>query len=127
MKQLICSTVVEWSQSKKSGLLYYFSDSENKTLISLNIILKINRLSQKVLRNSSIGTGQKTGTSFPKGLRNSSMGTGQKMGTTFPKGLKKFVYGYRVKEICQLIQGEIVNCIYDKNDCFYNNLRGNLW
>ena len=108
MKQLICSTVVEWSQSKKSGLLYYFSDSENKTLISLNIILKINRLSQKVLRNSS-------------------MGTGQKMGTSFPKGLKKFVNGYRVKEICQLIQGEIVNCIYDKNDCFYNNLRGNLW
>ena len=31
-----------------------------------------------------------------KELRNSSMGTGQKMGTSFPKGIKKFVNGYRV-------------------------------
>ena len=32
-----------------------------------------------------------------KVLRNLSMGTGQKMGTSFPKGVKKFVNGYRVK------------------------------
>ena len=32
-----------------------------------------------------------------KVLRNSSMGTGQKMGTSFPKGIKKFVNGYRAK------------------------------
>ena len=32
-----------------------------------------------------------------KVLRNSSMGTGQKMGTFFPKGVKKFVNGYRAK------------------------------
>ena len=51
------------------------------------------------------------------------MGTGQKMGTSFPKGVKKFVNGYRVKEIRQLVQGEIVNRIYNKNDCFYDNLR----
>ena len=50
------------------------------------------------------------------------MGTGQKMGTSFPKGVKKFVDGYRVKEIRQLVQGEIVNRIYNKNDRFYNNL-----
>ena len=50
------------------------------------------------------------------------MGTGQKIGTSFPKGVKKFVNGYRVKEIHQLVQGEIVNRIYDKNDHFYNNL-----
>ena len=30
-------------------------------------------------------------------LRNSSMGTGQKMRTFFPKGIKKFVNGYRAK------------------------------
>ena len=70
-----------------------------------------------------MGTGQKIGIPFPKGLRNSSMGTGQKMGTSFPKGVKKFFNGYRVKEIHQLVQGEIVNRIYDKNDHFYNNLR----
>ena len=46
------------------------------------------------------------------------MATGRKMGTPFPKGVKKFVNGYRVKEIRQLVQGEIVNHIYDKNDRF---------
>ena len=43
MKQLICSTVAEWFQIQKSDLLYYFSDSENKYLKSLNIILKWNK------------------------------------------------------------------------------------
>ena len=51
------------------------------------------------------------------------MGTGQKMGTSLQKGVKKFVNGYRVKEIRQWVQSEIVNRIYDKNDHFYNNLR----
>ena len=51
------------------------------------------------------------------------MGAGQKMGTSFPKGVKKFVNGYRVKEIPQLVQGKIVNHIYDKNDSFYDNLQ----
>ena len=32
-----------------------------------------------------------------KVLRNSSMGTGRKMGTSFPKGIKKFLNGYRAK------------------------------
>ena len=31
-----------------------------------------------------------------KALRNSSMGTGRKMGTSLQKGIKKFVNGYRV-------------------------------
>ena len=51
------------------------------------------------------------------------MGTGQKMETSFPKGIKKFVNGYRVKEIYQLVQGKIVDRIYDKSDDFYDNLR----
>ena len=58
-----------------------------------------------------------------KVLRNSSMGTGRKMGTSFPKGIKKFVNGYRVKEIYQWVQSEIANRHYDKNDRFYDNLR----
>ena len=62
------------------------------------------------------------GTSFPKGLKNSSMGTGWKMGMSFQKGLKKFVNGYRVKEIRQWVQSEIVNRTDDKNDRFYDNL-----
>ena len=51
------------------------------------------------------------------------MGTGQKMGTSLQKGVKKFVNGYRVKEIRQWVQSEIVNRIYDKNDRFYDNVR----
>ena len=51
------------------------------------------------------------------------MGTRQKMGTSLQKGIKKFVNGYRVKEIRQWVQSEIVNRIYDKNDRFYDNLR----
>ena len=50
------------------------------------------------------------------------MGTGQKMETSFPKDIKKFVNGYRVKEIYQLVQGKIVDRIYDKSDHFYDNL-----
>ena len=41
------------------------------------------------------------------------MGTGQKMGTSLPKGLRNSSIGI----------GQIVNHIYDKNDCFYDNLR----
>ena len=51
------------------------------------------------------------------------MGTVQKMGTSFPKGVKNFVNGYRRKEIHQLVQDEIVDGIYNKNDHFYDNLR----
>ena len=45
------------------------------------------------------------------------------MGMSFQKGLKKFVNGYRVKEIRQWVQSEIVNRTDDKNDRFYDNLR----
>ena len=58
---------------------------------------KWERLFQKVLRNSSMGTGRKMGASFQKGIRNSSMGTGQEMETSFQKGIKKFVNRYRAK------------------------------
>ena len=51
------------------------------------------------------------------------MGTGREMETSLPKGVKKFVNGYRLKEIRQWVQSEIVNRIYDKNDRFYDNLR----
>ena len=51
------------------------------------------------------------------------MGTGRKMGTSLQKGVKKFVNGYRVKEIRQWVQNKIVNRIYDKDDGFYDNLR----
>ena len=54
------------------------------------------------------------------------MSTGQKMRTSLQKGVKKFVSGYRGKEIRQWVQSEIVNRIYDKNDRFtiiYRNLR----
>ena len=94
MKQLICSTVNEWFQIKKLGLLYYFSDSENKCLISVNIIFKIKWLPtyfeifcQKVLENLSMEICQKV-------LENLSMGTVQKMGISLPEGVRKFVNGY---------------------------------
>ena len=86
----------------------------------------------KGLRNSSMSTGQKNGNVFAKRcykicqwvqdkkweylcqkmLRNSSMGTGQKMGTSLAKGLRNSSIG----------TGQIINHIYDKNDCFYDNL-----
>ena len=60
-----------------------------------------------------MGTGQKMGTSFPKGLRNSTMGTGQKWERLCQKVLRNSSIG----------TGQIVNHIYDKNDHFYDNLR----
>ena len=41
--------------------------------------------------------GEKWERLFKKVLRNSSMSTGQKMGTSFQKDIEKFVNGYRVK------------------------------
>ena len=94
---MICSTVVEWFQIKKSGLLYFFSDNENKYLISLNIIFKIKWLPrtlkffcQKVLENSSMGTVQ--------------------------KGVRKFVNGNSAENY------KYVNHIYGNNNRFYGNL-----
>ena len=37
------------------------------------------------------------------------MGTGQRIGTSFPKGVKKFVNGYRVKEWERLSQKVLRN------------------
>ena len=90
MKQLICSTVNEWFQIKKLGLLYYFSDSENKYLISVNIIFKIKWLPtyfeifcQKVLENLSMGTVQKMGISLPEGVRKFVNGYSAENGNVF--------------------------------------------
>ena len=84
---------------------------------------KWERLCKKVLRNLSMGTGRKIGTSLQKVLRNSSMSTGQKKGTSFPKGIKKFVNVFRAKKwerLCKKVlrnssmgAGQIVR-IYDK-------------
>ena len=42
-----------------------------------------------------MGTGQKMGTSFPKGVKKFDNGYRTKMGTSLPKGVKKFVNRYR--------------------------------
>ena len=60
-----------------------------------------------------MGTGQKMGTSFPKGVKKFDNGYRTKMGTSLPKGLRNSSIG----------TGQIVNHIYDKNDHFYDNLR----
>ena len=65
-----------------------------------------------------MGTGRKMERLCKKVLRNSSRGTGRKMGMSLQKGVKKFVNGYRVKEIRQWVQSEIINRIYDKNGRF---------